>query len=138
MIPKGMLSKIGGVLALVALLFLPLGGCGGASLSGFDVLSSGKVGAGIKFMLLISAGCAVAAFFLKKAPALFSTGGGGIAGLIAGFVIARQSFPIEMRVGAYLSMLGFILVLAEGFMARQLGPGESVTNFDGISGGPPE
>jgi len=41
MLPKALLSKIGGVLALVALLFLPLGGCGAASLTGFDVLGAG-------------------------------------------------------------------------------------------------
>lgn len=82
-------------------------------------------------------GCAVAAFFLKKAPALFSTGGGGIADLVAAFVVARQSFPVEMRIGAYLSILGFILILAEGFLVKQLNSSESASNISGSSGEPP-
>ena len=137
MVPKGLMAKIGGVLALIALLFLPLGGCGGASVSGFNVLSAGSVGIGIKFMLIISVSCALAAFFFKTAPAFFLTGGGGLAGLIAGFIVARQSFPVEMRIGVYLSILGFILILAEGFLVKQLNSSENDSNITGSSGEPP-
>ncbi|OGP64201.1 MAG: hypothetical protein A3K22_06205 [Deltaproteobacteria bacterium RBG_16_42_7] len=129
MVPKGLLSKIGGVFALISLLFLPLGGCGGASVSGFDVLRAGDVGIGIKFMLLISICCAIAAFLLKKAPAFFVAGGGGLGGLFVAYIVARQSFPVEMKIGAYLAILGFGAILAEGFLMKQRDGNNSASNI---------
>ena len=116
--PKGVLSKIGGVLSLISLLFLPLvRGCQ-VSVTGFDVLKAGDVGPGIKLMLIISIACAIVVFFLKTAIPFFITGGGGIGGLLGAYTIARQKIPLEIEIGTILSIIGFGLVLAEGFLLQ--------------------
>lgn len=118
MLKKDLLAKIGGGLSLVSLLFLPLGGCERVTVTGLEVLRMGDVGFGIKLMLIISILCAIGSFFLKTVPAFFSAGGGGLGGLLIAFVAARQSFPVEMKIGAFLAIIGFGLVLVEGFLQK--------------------
>jgi len=134
MLPKGVLSKIGGVLSLISLLFLPLvRGCQ-VSVTGFDVLKTGGVGPGIKLMLIISIVCAIVVFFLKTAIPFFITGGGGIGGLLGAYTIARQEIPVEIEIGTILSIIGFGLVLAEGFLLQSQkgeGGGQDTHNSKG-------
>ncbi|OGV97840.1 MAG: hypothetical protein A3I04_01615 [Nitrospinae bacterium RIFCSPLOWO2_02_FULL_39_110] len=134
MLPKGVLSKIGGVLSLISLLFLPLvRGCQ-VSVTGFDVLKTGGVGPGIKLMLIISIVCAIVVFFLKTAIPFFITGGGGIGGLLGAYTIARQEIPLEIEIGTILSIIGFGLVLAEGFLLQSQkgeGGGQDTHNSKG-------
>ncbi len=118
--PKGLLSKIGGVLSLISLLFLPLvKGCG-QSITGFEVLKAGDVPGG---MLIISIVCAIVVFFIKTAIPFFITGGGGIGGLLGAYTVARKNLPIdieiEIEIGTILSIIGFVLILAEGFLLQK-------------------
>lgn len=121
MLPKGMLSKIGGGLSLISILFLPLvKGCG-KSITGFEVLKDAPTSdfGMVKIMLIVSIVCAIGAFLLKTAIQFFITGGGGIGGLLGAYTLARQKAPVELEIGVILSIIGFGLILAEGFLLQK-------------------
>lgn len=116
---KGLLGKIGGGIAIISLLFMPLvRGCG-TSITGVQAIGARDVGSGIKLLLIIAILCALAAFFMKKAVHFFGSGGGGLFGLFSAYTGARQSFPVEMDIGAFTAIIGFILILAEGIIQKQ-------------------
>lgn len=118
MLPKGMLSKIGGGVSLISLLLLPMvKGCG-RSLTGVDVLRVGDIPVGLKILLVIAILCAITAFFLKTALAFFFSGSGGLVGLLGAYTMARQKFPVELEIGTYLAIIGFGAILVEGFLQR--------------------
>ncbi len=115
---KGIMSKIGGVLSIISLLLLPLvRGCG-QSITGFQALEAGDVGIEIKLLLGIAILCAIGALILKKAIHFFGAGG-GFAGLFGAYTVARQSFPVEMDIGTFTAIIGFLLILAEGIIQKQ-------------------
>lgn len=117
-IKSGVLSKAGGILALISLLFLPLGGCEGITLTGIDALKYSDVSQTIKVMLIFSMACAVLTFAVKSAEAYFTTGGVGVGSLLLAYMIARQDVPVDLKAGGYLAILGFGLVLIEGLMTN--------------------
>lgn len=137
MLPKGLLSKIGGVLSLISLLFLPLVGNWMVTVTGIDILKEAEKWKGefeiIGPMLVISLLCAIGSFFMKTAPAFFTAGGAGLGGLLIAYMATRSNPFLEFKGGAYLSIIGFGLVLAEGFLQTQT----SGTDARDSSGQPP-
>ena len=118
-IKKVFLAKIGGGLSFISLLFLPLSkGCG-LTLTGSEVIRAADVPPIIKLLLIISILCAIVSFLLKSAHALFISGGAGLGGLLGAYTIARQDIPVELEIGAILTIIGFGLILIEGFMQKQ-------------------
>ena len=114
---KGILSKIGGGLAIFSMLFLPLGGCQGVGVNGLRLIAAGDIGFDIKLMLIIALAGAVAAFFVKVAGLYFASGGTGLGALLIGYVIANSQFPIQLMIGSYLAIGGYLLILADGIVA---------------------
>jgi len=114
---KGILSKIGGGLAIFSMLFLPLGGCQGVGVNGLNLIADGDIGVDIKFMLIIALAGAAVAFFVKATGLYFASGGGGLGALLIGYVIAYSQFPIQLMIGSYLAIGGFLLILADGVIA---------------------
>ncbi len=112
--PRGLLSKVGGVIALVSIVFLPIGGCGDIGLTGFEVLRDNDIPGLIKVLIGISILCAFIALFVKFYVGLVASGAIGITGLLTSYLIARKDIPVDLKAGAYLALIGFGLVLAEG------------------------
>lgn len=67
MLQKGLLSKIGGIVALISILFLPVGGCEKLGLTGIEILSATdkeiEIPSEIKLMIVFSLISAFLAIF---------------------------------------------------------------------------
>lgn len=110
----GTLSKIGGGLSLISLLFLPLiKGCG-QTMTGVELLRADGVPGVIKLLIIVAILCAGSVFFLKTIPALFFSGGLGIGGLLAAYVQIEREL-VKPDIGGILAVIGFGLILAEAF-----------------------
>lgn len=121
MLQKGLLSKIGGIVALISILFLPVGGCGKLGLTGIEILSATdkeiEIPSEIKLMIVFSLISAFLAIFMTEVLILFICGSCGIAGILIAYQISRSKVPVvELKIGAFLAIIGFALVLVEGFL----------------------
>ena len=117
MLTKANLGRLGGIIATLSLLFLPLASCGDAQLTGVDVFNAENSEIH-KLLLVVALVAAIAAIFIV-------TRGAQIAASVAGIiVIALEYFNstsdperlVQLREGAYLALLGFVLVLVAAFM----------------------
>jgi peptidoglycan/LPS O-acetylase OafA/YrhL len=121
MMTRKTLSPLGGVIALFSLIALPLGSCGRAQITGMDLLFRMKGLPLLKILVLTGILCAVLAiFFTTKWWQL----GSGITGLVAvlfgSFLVANdQSAEKELRGGALLAVIGFLLVLVPGLLGTE-------------------
>lgn len=114
---KSNLGRLGGVIATLSLLFLPLASCGDAQLSGIDIFNA-ENSEGHKVLLAIAIAAGLLAIFVVQRWAQITAGAAGIA------VIAVEYFnslndperTVQLREGAYLALLGFVLVLVAGAM----------------------
>jgi len=116
------LIKLGGMLAIVCFLFLPVAGCGSMTITGIDLIKMKDIDASVKLFAVLAMLCAVAIIFLPdKTLAFFSAVGGLISLLIAYLVMKGKmssgddfgmSNAIELKSGSYLSMLGFLISAA--------------------------
>lgn len=113
------MAKIGGLVALVSIAFLPIAGCGSVGVSGWDIIRANDVGILLKGLILFSALCALFAALTTAVTGLFVTGGGGILSLLIGYTLARQNIPVDLKVGAYLAFIGFGLVLVDAVLRQQ-------------------
>lgn len=111
------LAKMGGIVAIAAILFLPLAGCGSQTVSGIDMFKSKNIGVIDKMFLVISLLCAASAIFLKAAIPILASGAVGLVTLIVSYLIAKSaaSVPIELKVGAYFAIVSFMIILISGF-----------------------
>ena len=115
------LAKMGGIVAIAAILFLPMAGCGMQSVTGIGILESKGIGLIDKMFLVISLICAASAIFLKAAIPILASGIVGLIALAISYLIAKNaaSVPIELKAGAYFAIVSFITILISGFL--QLG-----------------
>lgn len=111
------LSRIGGLVALVALLVLPLASCGEGQITGPELFR--MEGAELHKLLVAVAGisAALTIFYVSRNAQL----GLGAAGLIsmlisAWMVIGDDSADTQVQIGAWVAVLGFVLVLVAGYM----------------------
>lgn len=129
MTPKGILAKIGGSISILSLLLLPLArGCG-QTITGVDVLKEQSMGA-IKFYLIVSILCAVISLFFVKLYALLPCGILGLGALLINYNNARRLLPIEVEIGGYLALLGFVLIIISGFIPTDKPKNEDINNIE--------
>jgi hypothetical protein len=126
------LAKMGGIVAIAAILFLPMAGCGSYAVTGIDILESKGIGVIDKMFLVISLICAASAIFLKAAIPILASGIVGLIALAISYLIAKNAalVPIELKSGAYFAIVSFIIILISGFL--QLGTnvfGERILRF---------
>ena len=123
MLTKSNLGRLGGVIATLSLLFLPLASCGDAQLTGIDVFGAENSEVH-KVLLAVALIAAIAAIFVVTRGAQIAA---GVAGIV---VIALEYFNsvqdperlVQLREGAYIALLGFGLVLAAGLMDPGVAP----------------
>jgi len=73
---------------------------------------------GIKVFVLISSICAIGALFARGKGFLLGLGIVGLGCLLAGYLILRQNSSglLEMKMGGYFSIIGFLLILGDAFL----------------------
>ena len=113
---KGLLARIGGIIAVVSLTVLPLASCGGSSISGVEMLTTEGLNLEIKAFLAISILCAIAAFFARSRLGIWIVGLVGLGSIIASYLLFREEWNVELETGGYLSVIGFVLILSENFL----------------------
>jgi hypothetical protein len=115
------LARLGGLVAFLSLLFLPLASCGDAQFTGTELLFSVEehfIHRGILLIALVAAGFAVVV--AKARTQLFA----GIVGILAigleWFSAAQDDAgTIQLLYGSFLALAGFVLVFAAGLMGRK-------------------
>ena len=118
MLKRRNLARIGGVIATLSLLVLPLASCGTAELSGTDLLFEVEDNWGhrVIFFIALAAGILANVFMTRAAHV-----GLGAAGLLMivieyAFSIGDPENTVRLLPGAYAAALGFGMVLAAGLM----------------------
>lgn len=112
------LSRLGGLIALLALVILPLASCGEATFTGIDVLFELEGAALHKLLVAVAILAAILAIFLVTRQAQVGLGAAGLlATLVAAWmVIGDGSDDTQVQMGAWVAVLGFLIVLAAGLM----------------------
>jgi hypothetical protein len=125
MVIKRNLGRLGGLIAALSLLFLPLASCGEAQLTGLDIFQADG-NSGHKAILVIALLSAVLAVILVQHRAQLVLGATGLATIVIEylFTIDDPERTIQLREGAYLATLGFLLVFLAGWLraGRWAGP----------------
>ena len=113
------LIKLGGMMALVCFLFMPVAGCGGMTISGVDLMKTGGYDNSVKVFSGLAMLCAVLMIFVPDKIVTSICSIGGLISLVIAFLIVKGkmssgndfgiSNSIEIKSGAYLSMVGFIV-----------------------------
>lgn len=113
-------SGTGGAIAVVCILFLPVIGCGNETINGIEIVQSRNVSVEIKFFIVLSVIAGVAILFLKQQVAAFVAGIIGLASLLFSYLIAHNKMQaIELKMGAYLAMIGFVITAVVNAMGIQ-------------------
>jgi hypothetical protein len=113
------LVKVGGIVAIVGFLFLPIAGCGDMTLKGMDLFGSGDVSLIVKILAGLAMAGALLVIITKSRTISFMGSILGIACLLVAYFIAKKemgsddelgiSEAIKLKSGSYVSILGFIL-----------------------------
>ncbi len=83
-------------------------------MTGIEAIGSHDIGGGIKFLIFICVACAFFGLMAYTAGHFFLTGAGGIVSLLMAYTLIRQNVPVELMIGSYLAILGFIGLIGEG------------------------
>jgi len=112
------LVKMGGIVAIAAILFLPMAGCGLHTVTGIAIFQSNGIGVMVKMFLAVSLICAVSAIFLKTAMPILTSGVVGLGTLIISYLIAKSaaSVSIELKAGAYFAIVSFMIIVISGLI----------------------
>lgn len=111
------LARLGGVIATLSLIFLPLASCGEAQLTGIDIFQA-EGSSGHKAILFVTLAAAVLSIFIMQKLAHIVLGGTGLVAIAIEyfFTLDDPERTIQLREGAFLALLGFALVLAAGLL----------------------
>lgn len=112
------LARLGGVVATLSLIFLPLASCGDAQLTGIDIFQA-EGNNGHKAILFVTLAAAVLSIFILEKWAHLILGGTGLVAIAVEyfFTLDDAERTIQLREGAFLALLGFALVFAAGLLA---------------------
>jgi hypothetical protein len=91
------LAKMGGIVALASILFLPMAGCELQSVTGIDMFTSKDISFIVKIFLAISLICAAWVIFLKSAIPILANGVVGLAALTIAYLMAKSAAPVSVE-----------------------------------------
>lgn len=113
------IMKIGGMVAIVCFLFLPVAGCGPQTINGVDLLKMDDIDISVKIFAVLAMVMALGIIFLQDKLQVFFSAIAGLIALVVAYLIAKSKMhsgndfgmadAIELKSGSYLSMLGFII-----------------------------
>lgn len=112
------MAKMGGMVAIASILFLPLAGCDIHVVTGIGMFASKDISAIVKIFLAISLVCAALVIFLKAAIPIIAGGAAGLAALTIAYLLAKSaaSVSVELKAGAYFTIVSFMLILISGLL----------------------
>jgi hypothetical protein len=115
---KKLLARIGGVLALFAMLALPLASCGEARLTGADMLLRVPDYPGLKVLVGSAVLAAILAIFIVRSWALVIFGMLGIGAILyPGIALhANEVDRIRLLGGSLIAFVGYAIVLLAGLL----------------------
>ena len=117
---------MGGTVALVSILFLPIVGCGGDNATGLQVIQSTNIPGNIKVFVALAAFAALLCIFLWHHIAAIAASIGGFVSLLIAYNLGHSKLEgIEMKAGAYLAMLGFAVTVIVNFLKLDDKPGKT-------------
>ena len=112
-----LISKLGGAVAVVSILFLPVVGCGGENVNGVQIIQSDHVSSDIKAFIVVAIACGGLIFILKNYIQLAVTAIAGIASLLIGYLIAKDKIGgIDLKAGGILGIIGFLITAIISFL----------------------
>jgi len=113
-------ARLGGVIALISVLILPLASCGDVRLRGADILFM-ETRPGVKSLVVAAAVAAVLAIFMVNRWAQLLIGLIGMAEFIyvAGGLWVDRSPATQVRSGSFLALIGFVMIFLAGLLARR-------------------
>ncbi|MEX2143549.1 MAG: hypothetical protein WD740_03060 [Anaerolineales bacterium] len=119
------LARLGGIVAALSLVFLPLASCGEAQLTGIDIFQADG-NTVHKAILFIALAAAVLAIFIVQRWAQIAFGLTGLAAIAIEYlaILDDPERTIQLREGAFLAALGFLLVLVAGLLPSRLHGGK--------------
>lgn len=117
MLTRNNLARLGGVIAALSLIFLPLASCGDAQLTGIDIFQA-EGGGGHKVVLFIALAAAILSVVIMQRWAQMILGATGIATIVLEYIntLNDPERTVQLLGGAFLALLGFVLVLVAGLM----------------------
>lgn len=115
------LARLGGIVAVLSLLFLPVASCGDNVVTGTELLFEVEDNVIHKGILLIALVAAALAVVVAKSHVQLGAGIAGILAIGLEYFSAAQddAGTIQLLQGSYLALVGFVLVLAAGWMGRK-------------------
>lgn len=120
---KSTLSRIGALIALFALLVLPLASCGSGDITGPGLFKLD--GAELhKILVLVAVGAAAMAVFYVSRNAQIGLGGLGLGALAVAALMVVQDGNADtaVRYGTWVAAVGFLLVLIAGLTTPETRP----------------
>jgi hypothetical protein len=118
---KKLLARVGGVLALFAMLALPLASCGEARLTGADMLLRVEEHAGLKLLVGSAVLAAILAIFIVRswASVIFGMLGIGVI-LYSGIALhANEVDRVRLLGGSLIAFVGYAIVLLAGLLPNR-------------------
>lgn len=111
------LARLGGVIATLSLIFLPLASCGDAQLTGIDIFQA-EGSTGHKAILFVTLAAAVLSIFIMQKWGHLVLGGVGLVAIAVEYFSSLNDpeRTIQLREGAFLALLGFAFVFAAGLL----------------------
>jgi hypothetical protein len=111
--------KLGGLMALVGFLFLPVAGCGPMNISGMDFMKDQSFEISTKLIIGVAMLCALIMIFAPDKVLVFICSIAGLISLIIAYFVTTSkmgsgndfgmSDAIELKSGAYVSIFGYII-----------------------------
>lgn len=117
-----LILKIGGVIAVLFLLFLPVAGCQGtnsANINGVDIIKGKNMDMAIRIFFILSLLCGVVMLLFKKPSQIAIIAIAGIVTFLVSYFIAKSKTGMdimEMKVGAYLALMVYAGIAVVGFI----------------------
>lgn len=129
------IMKLGGMIAVVCFLFLPVAGCGSMNVNGIDLIQMKDFNTEVKLLIVLSMLCGLGIVFLKDKTAVFFSSLWGIVSLIISYTITKGKMNsnndfgmtdfIELKSGSYFSILGFIISGVFSRIENEIFPNQS-------------
>lgn len=115
------ISKVGGAIAIVSILFMPVVGCGGDTANGIDLVQSKNISGDIKACIVVCMLCGLLILLLRTQIQQALSGIIGIVALLGGYMLAKDKLQmLDLKAGYYLSLMGFALTTLVSFLKPSL------------------